>query len=155
MANHSRVGSSSPVKSMLYFHTPHLLAISGRIRFGLFRFRSPLLTESLLLSFPLLIMMLRFSRFPCLWAHRPFLTDKIPIRRSPGRRIHTSNRSLSQFVTSFIGYQAKRSIMLHWCSELLVCPSRKDTPVYSNTISVGSARLNVSPKLHAYTRNSI
>lgn len=35
-----------------------------RIRFDLFRFRSPLLTESLLFSFPVLIMMLRFSTFP-------------------------------------------------------------------------------------------
>ena len=33
------------------------------IRFDRFRFRSLLLTESLLLSFPMLIMMLRFSTF--------------------------------------------------------------------------------------------
>jgi hypothetical protein len=32
-------------------------------RFGLFRFRSPLLTESRLLSFPLLTEMFQFSRF--------------------------------------------------------------------------------------------
>ncbi len=32
-------------------------------RFGLFRFRSPLLTESLLLSFPLVTEMFQFARF--------------------------------------------------------------------------------------------
>ena len=41
--------------------SPHTYRVG--IRFDLFRFRSPLLTESHLLSFPALIMMLRFSTF--------------------------------------------------------------------------------------------
>lgn len=49
--------------------TPHLPSISGGIRFGLARFRSPLLTGSLLLSLPLLIRMFCFSRFPYPWGY--------------------------------------------------------------------------------------
>lgn len=39
--------------------------ISRRIQVGLFRFRSPLLAESLLFSFPAITMMLRFKALPC------------------------------------------------------------------------------------------
>jgi hypothetical protein len=45
-------------------HTPHLRGISPRIRFDLFRFRSPLLTESLLFSFPPGTKMFYFPGFP-------------------------------------------------------------------------------------------
>jgi hypothetical protein len=51
-------------------HTPHLRGISPRIRFDLFRFRSPLLTESLLFSFPPGTKMFYFPGFPF-----PHLTD--------------------------------------------------------------------------------
>ena len=44
--------------------TPHLDTISVPIRFALFPFRSPLLRESRLISFPLLTKMLQFSRLP-------------------------------------------------------------------------------------------
>lgn len=52
-------------------HTPHLPSITGGIRFGLLGFRSLLLTQSLLISLPLLIMMLRFSRFPHITVYTP------------------------------------------------------------------------------------
>lgn len=44
--------------------TPHLLFLTDRIRFVLFRFRSTLITESLLFSFPAGTGMLRFPAFP-------------------------------------------------------------------------------------------
>lgn len=44
--------------------TPHLDTLSVPIRFALCRFRSPLLTASLLISFPLPTKMLQFGRFP-------------------------------------------------------------------------------------------
>src|SRR6185312_2298370 len=64
-----------------------------RVRFGLFPFRSPLLRESLLLSFPVGTEMFHFPTFPPLalcvqagamghYAHSGF-----PIRRSPDRSL--------------------------------------------------------------------
>ena len=44
-------------------HTPHLYCIAAAIRFGLCRFRSPLLTVSQLISFPLGTQMFPFPRF--------------------------------------------------------------------------------------------
>jgi hypothetical protein len=42
-------------------HTPHLYCITAAIRFGLFRFRSPLLTVSQLIFFPLATQMFPFA----------------------------------------------------------------------------------------------
>ena len=47
-------------------HTPHLLTISGRIRFALCRFLSLILTTSLLVSFPPGTKTLQFPGFPIL-----------------------------------------------------------------------------------------
>ena len=44
-----------------YKHTPHLYYITAAIRFGLFRFRSPLLTVSQLIFFPLATQMFPFA----------------------------------------------------------------------------------------------
>lgn len=52
--------SPSPARSLLNATFPHALA-SGGFGAGLFPFRSPLLRESLLVSFPPLIYMLKFS----------------------------------------------------------------------------------------------
>ena len=46
--------------------TPHLPSLSGGIRFAVFRFRSPLLTESRLISFPPSTKMLHFEGCPLL-----------------------------------------------------------------------------------------
>jgi hypothetical protein len=52
--------SPSPARSLLNATFPHALA-SGGFGAGLFPVRSPLLRESLLVSFPPLIYMLKFS----------------------------------------------------------------------------------------------
>ena len=77
-------------------------------RFGLFRFRSPLLTESLLFSFPPGTEMFHFPGFasrnyfihhgipPCLRA------EDCSIRKSAGQWSPAPDRGLSQLATSFI-----------------------------------------------------
>ena len=68
-------------------------------RFGLFRFRSPLLTESRLLSIPLATEMFQFARFapaPYAFRHRWSAKDGpgFPIRKSQDHRSFTSSPGL-------------------------------------------------------------
>ena len=81
------------------------------IRFDLFRFRSPLLTESLLFSFPPGTKMFYFPGFPFPAGNLAdyWFASGCPIRESRGQRLHATNPSLSQLVTLFIGAQAKIS----------------------------------------------
>ena len=81
-----------------------------RRRFGLVRFRSPLLTESNSLSIPLLTKMFQFSRF-CVSFLILFRKERYrlsvsgyPIQKSPGQRLFAPYRSLSQLITSFIAF---------------------------------------------------
>ena len=77
-------------------------------RFGLFRFRSPLLTESILFLFLRLLRCFTSPGIAC-----PSLFDSgrddgvltpsgYPIRKSPDQRLFAPPRSLSQLITSFI-----------------------------------------------------
>ena len=78
--------------------------------FRLLRFRSPLLAQSRLISFPPGTLMFQFPGLPppslfdsargC-WA-RP--QQGSPIRRSAGRRVLAPHRGLSQLATSFVGF---------------------------------------------------
>ena len=82
------------------------------VGFRLFPFRSPLLRESRLISFPLLHEMFQFTGCPPdpktesgLWAfpHRGF-----PIRKSSADSARlAADRSLSQLATSFVGMQSR------------------------------------------------
>ena len=79
------------------------------LRFGLFRFRSPLLTESRLISLPEATEMFQFtsSLHLKLWIHFK-LHDCLghvgsPIRKSADRSSLAAPRSLSQLVASFFG----------------------------------------------------
>ena len=77
-------------------------------RFGLFRFRSPLLTESRLISLPEATEMFQFtsSLHVKLWIHFTLNTRLTypgsPIRKSADLSVCATPRSLSQLVTSFI-----------------------------------------------------
>ena len=77
-------------------------------RFGLFRVRSPLLTESRLISLPEATEMFQFtsSLHLKLWIHFKLNTrltyPGFPIRKSADRSVCATPRSLSQLVTSFI-----------------------------------------------------
>ena len=78
-------------------------------RFGLFRFRSPLLTESRLLSFPLLTEMFQFGRFaPHTLCIQMWVTQKSPVSRFGNPRITAllpAPLGLSQVHTSFVASQ--------------------------------------------------
>ena len=77
--------------------TPHFHQISLRIRFDLFRFRSPLLTESLLFSFPPDTKMFYFSGFLFPYGNHVdyWATCGCPIKESRGLYLHATNPSLS------------------------------------------------------------
>ena len=79
-------------------------------RFRLLRVRSPLLTESMFLSFPPGTEMFQFPGFPSIryglaYGYQRSALMGFPIRKSPDRRIFAPPRSFSQLVTSFIGPQ--------------------------------------------------
>lgn len=70
---------------------PHIsMHFRTRIRLALFRFRSPLLTESLLFSFPLPTKMLQFGRLP--FPKGMALRPRGLIRSSPVQRLHAPTR---------------------------------------------------------------
>jgi hypothetical protein len=77
-------------------------------QFGLLRFRSPLLTESLSLSTPLVNEMFHFTRFHmCLQnrshkGQRPF---GYPIRESTGRYVFAVHRGFSQLIAPFFVFR--------------------------------------------------
>ena len=98
----------------------HLLHLSSEVprrgpttpgassRFGLFRFRSPLLTESILFLF---LRLLRCFTSPGIACFSLFDSGKddgrlrppgYPIRKSPDQSVFAAPRSLSQLITSFI-----------------------------------------------------
>ena len=82
-------------------------------RFGLFRFRSPLLAESRLISLPGATEMFQFTPssrhglciHPWLARHSPWLG--FPIRTPTVWRIFAPTRGFSQLVASFIGYRCQ------------------------------------------------
>ena len=77
-------------------------------RFGLFRFRSPLLTESILFLFLRLLRCFTSPGIACLSLFDSGKNDGIltppgyPIRKSPDQSVFAAPRSLSQLITSFI-----------------------------------------------------
>ena len=78
--------------------------------FGLFRFRSPLLTESHSLSFPPLTEMFHFSGCRSTWTMNSSRSHWVhqwgfPIRKSPGQSLFPTLRGLSQVTASFIASQ--------------------------------------------------
>ena len=92
--------SSRGLKIFLKHHISHTSQYG--IQFVLHRFRSPLLTISLLLSLPPPTKMFQFSGFP-------ILSDQItsylgsPIRQSWDQKMSAPTPSLSQLTTTFIG----------------------------------------------------
>ena len=77
-------------------------------RFGLFRFRSPLLSESRLISLPPPTEMFQFSGFPPLtygFSQQYMIVNHVgfPIRISPDLGLFAAPRGFSQLTTSFFG----------------------------------------------------
>ena len=86
---------------------PNQLEVAG---FSLFRFRSPLLTESHSLSFPPVTEMFHFAGCRDASAMNSQKLEQVlphsgyPIRKSTGQSVFAALRSLSQLTTSFIAY---------------------------------------------------
>ena len=78
-----------------------------RLRFGLMRVRSPLLAQSLLLSFPPGNEMFQFPGFAPAMQVPESLPAGCPIRKSAYRRIFAPSRGLSQLVTSFFASESQ------------------------------------------------
>ncbi len=78
--------------------------------FGLVRFRSPLLTESLSLSVPPVTEMFHFTGCRDVSAMYSQKLDQVltrsgyPIRKCTGQSVFAALRALSQLITSFIAY---------------------------------------------------
>jgi hypothetical protein len=78
--------------------------------FSLFRFRSPLLTESLSLSFPPVTEMFHFTGYCDVHAMNSHELEQVlshsgyPIRTFTGQSVFAALRDLSQLTTSFIAY---------------------------------------------------
>ena len=95
---------------------------------GLVRVRSPLLTESRLMSFPPATEMFQFAGFaspPYRFRRRsPLARGGCPIRKSADRRARASPRSFSQRATSFLASQCQgiHQMPLSWL------PSRSRRP---------------------------
>ena len=78
-------------------------------RFGLLRVRSPLLAQSLLLSFPPGTKMFQFPGFALGLSQVPeSLPAGFPIRTSAGHRVFAPNRGFSQLITSFFASESHR-----------------------------------------------
>ena len=101
------------------FHSLHLIVALPRRApttppaswwFGLFRFRSPLLTESLSLSVPPVTEMFHFTGCRDVSAMYSQKLDQVltrsgyPIRKCTGQSVFAALRALSQLITSFIAY---------------------------------------------------
>jgi hypothetical protein len=97
------------------FHSLHLIVAlphrgpttpTASCGFGLFRFRSPLLTESHSLSFPPVTEMFHFTGFRSRRAMYSHASNRVlpPIRRCTGQSVFAAIRALSQLITSFIAY---------------------------------------------------
>ena len=78
-------------------------------RFGLMRVRSPLLAQSLLLSFPPGTKMFQFPGFAPGTRQVPeSLPAGFPIRTSAGHRVFAPHRGFSQLITSFFASESHR-----------------------------------------------
>ena len=86
--------------------SPSTPALPKQNRFGLFRFRSPLLTESLLFSFPVGNEMFQFPTFASRFPGWQVVQPGCPIRKSAGHRIFAPRCSLSQLITSFFASES-------------------------------------------------
>ena len=101
------------------FHSLHLIVAlphrapttpAASCWFGLFRFRSPLLTESLSLSVPPVTEMFHFTGCrdaPAMYSQaleQVLPHSGYPIRKCTGQSVFAALRALSQLITSFIAY---------------------------------------------------
>ena len=95
-----------PLRFVNIRRSPTTPSVPKHRRFGLFRVRSPLLTKSLLFSFPPGTKMFQFPGFAPLRC-MVFNHAGCPIRKSADHRIFAPHRSLSQLIASFFASESQ------------------------------------------------
>ena len=116
---------------------------SPRARFGLLRFRSPLLAQSLLLSSPPGTEMFQFPGFaspPTRRGCRPTRPAGCPIRKSAHRRVCAPPRGLSQLVASFFASESQGILRAPLSPFLLSFPGDRCNGARSSPLSAGPGR---------------
>ena len=94
-----------PVPDISFMNGPTTPTAPQRSRFRLFPFRSPLLRESMFLSFPAGTKMFQFPAFaPSFGWSAVFNCRGSPIRTSPDQFLFADPRSFSQLTTSFFAF---------------------------------------------------
>ena len=117
------------------------------IRFVLFRFRSPLITESHLISIPPPTKMLQFGGFPFPGIFgNDDLRQEVLLGDLRIQGIHAPHRRLSQLVTTFISSRAEPSpsqVVASFCNDFstLTCVS----PLVSRNVDSGFSDHPVTP----------
>ena len=97
-----------PVQNISLYRSPATLALPKQHQFRLFPFRSPLLRESLLFSFPVGNKMFQFPTFASYFHMISRLLGMgCPIRKSADQFVFANPRSLSQLVTSFFASESQ------------------------------------------------
>lgn len=90
---------------------------------GLFRFRSPLLAESRLMSFPMGTKMFQFPTFACqplyIQGCIPLYVVGCPIQKSADQRLFAPPHGLSQRITSFFASSCQGIHQMPFCAWLL------------------------------------
>ena len=120
--------------------------ISCRIRFGLCRVHSRLLTTSQLRSLPAPTEMFQFRAFPLARCK----CSGIPIRKSQVLRFHAAPLSVSPLGTSVIGSRAEPFTSQHSSQYAVGCVSHLRMQVLTSTDP--DERVQWASGLHAYTR---
>ena len=121
--------SRLPYKATNMSTTPYRQRVRAltSIWFGLFPFRSPLLRESLLISFPRVTKMFQFTRFAS--SHDDDTDSSVsgfPIRESTDQRSLATPRRLSQLATPFIASHCQGIHHMPFIPSLLVYAAFND-----------------------------
>ena len=115
-----------PVPGRVFVNAPTTPVAPRRHRFRLFPFRSPLLWESMFLSFPAGTKMFQFPASAQLALYAAFNRMGCPIRTSPDQFLFADPRSFSQLTTSFLAFGSQGILRSLFFSFSYLCESRHE-----------------------------
>ena len=131
--------------SLGFVGAPTTPAAPRRRRFGLLRFRSPLLAESLLFSSPAGTEMFQFPAFAQHCAVTALRRSGSPIRTPPDQCAFAAPRRFSQLVTSFFATESLGILRAPFSPFLFV-----HAPLLSRRVRLGLARRGERGLFHAF-----
>ena len=105
-----------PLLFIYQYRGPTTPQLPQQPRFGLFPFRSPLLRESMFLSFPAGTKMFQFPAYACISACQAFNLTGFPIRIPADQLSFANPRRFSQLTTSFFAYRSLGILRLPFCN---------------------------------------